>query len=158
MQDPYAVLGVGPTDTHDRIRQAWLDLARRHHPDRGGDAARMQAINDAWAVLGDPVRRRRWDDEHGRRHPPVAEPEREDDLDTDLLDARPLAPPQRSAFDFAPVGLFALAVLVGSLALALDAPAMLAAAAFVFFLSCLAVAAAAMLSMRRSIRAGRRSG
>jgi hypothetical protein len=55
-----------------------------------------------------------------------------------------------------PVAVFAASVLTACLALALDAPALLGAAAFLFFLSCLAVAAAAMLAMRRSARAGRR--
>ena len=58
----YEVLGVGPAVDHATLRQAYLDLARRHHPDHaGGDAARMRAINQAWAVLGDPERRARYD-------------------------------------------------------------------------------------------------
>ena len=161
--DPYAALGVRPTATHDEIHRAWLDLARRHHPDRGGDPAVMQRVNDAWAVLGDPTRRRAWDGEHGRMTAgPQVAPDLGLDLDLDLdlddLDDRPLvAPPlRRSGFDVVPVALFASSVLVGCLALALDAPAMLGFAAFLFFLSCLAVAAAAMLSMRRGVRAGRR--
>jgi len=54
------------------------------------------------------------------------------------------------------VALFASAVGTGCLALVLDEPGMLAFAGFLFFLSCIAVAAVAMLSMRRSLRAGRR--
>jgi len=58
----YEVLGVGPSADHATLRQAYLALARRHHPDHaGGDAARMRAINQAWAVLGDPDRRARYD-------------------------------------------------------------------------------------------------
>jgi hypothetical protein len=160
VDDPYAVLGVDAAAPHDDIRRAWVRAARQHHPDRGGDPARMQAVNEAWAVLGDPARRRAWDREHGRTRtsPPAdAEPEIVDDVDDlDLLDARPLVEPRRSPFDLAPVALFALAIVVGCLGLALDAPAMLGLAGFLFFLSCLAVVAAAMLSMRRSVRAGRR--
>lgn len=162
--DPYAVLGVDAAAAHDDIRRAWLALARRHHPDRGGDPAQMQAVNEAWAVLGDPARRRAWDHEHGRaiagggwEAPARPTVDGGFDLDDpDLLDARPLVEPRRSAFDLVPVALFALAVAVGCVALVLDAPAMLGGAVFLFFLSCLAVAAAAMLSMRRSVRAGRR--
>lgn len=158
--DPYAVLGVAHDATHDDIRRAWLALARRHHPDRGGDAAAMQAVNDAWAVLGDPGRRRVWDREHGVAAPasPDAGARDEDhvDVDLDLLDARPLLPARRSGIDLVPALVFAASVLTGCLALALDVPALLAAAGFLFFLSVLAVAAVALLTMRRSVRAATR--
>ena len=154
--DPYAALGVSPTASHDEIHRAWVELARRHHPDRGGDPAAMRRVNEAWSVVGDPARRRAWDAEHRLVvDEPVVEPEAPD-VDLDAFDDRPFAPPRRSAFDVAPVALFASSILVGCLALALDAPSMLGLAVFLFFLSCLAVAAAAMLSMRRGVRAGRR--
>lgn len=58
----YDVLGVGPSADDATLRRAYLALARRHHPDReGGDAARMQAVNQAWATLGDPARRAQYD-------------------------------------------------------------------------------------------------
>jgi hypothetical protein len=58
----YDVLGVAPDADTAEVRQAYLALARRHHPDRaGGDALRMRTINDAWATLGDPTRRRQYD-------------------------------------------------------------------------------------------------
>jgi len=57
----YEVLGVGRSADQPTIRRAYLDLARRHHPDTGGDHARMRDINRAWAVLGDPQRRARYD-------------------------------------------------------------------------------------------------
>jgi hypothetical protein len=58
----YEVLGVAPDAAPAEVRRAYLTLARRHHPDRaGGDAARMRTINDAWATLGDPARRRQYD-------------------------------------------------------------------------------------------------
>lgn len=58
----YDVLEVAPSVDQATLRRAYLRLARRHHPDRaGGDAARMQAINLAWATLGDPDRRARYD-------------------------------------------------------------------------------------------------
>jgi curved DNA-binding protein CbpA len=157
--DPYAVLGLDPTAAPDDIRRAWLELARRHHPDHGGDPAAMQRVNEAWAVVGDPVRRRAWDREHGRGTPPPGTDDEEVDeqeLDLDLLDARPLVAPRRSPVDLLPVALFAASIATACLALAFDSPPMLGMAAFVFFLSCLAVGAVAMLMMRRGIRAGRR--
>lgn len=171
--DPYRVLGVRRSASDREVRRAFVEQARRHHPDHGGDPERMQEVTAAWAILGDPERRRAWDRENSRhagRHgegawPHEPAPPDDDgnphvdldlDLDLDLLDPRSLAPPVRSPVDFLPVALFAAAVLSGCLALALDVPGLLAAAAFLFFLSCLAVVAAAMLAMRRSVRAGRR--
>lgn len=64
----YEVLGVGETASRDELRQAYLAQARRHHPDRQPDGtdrrtaeARMRDVNQAWAVLGDPARRRQYD-------------------------------------------------------------------------------------------------
>lgn len=46
-RDWWSVLGVDQTASADEIRQAHQRLAREHHPDRGGDAARMAEINTA---------------------------------------------------------------------------------------------------------------
>jgi hypothetical protein len=43
----WEVLGVGQDATGDQIRVAHRELAMLHHPDRGGDASRMAAINAA---------------------------------------------------------------------------------------------------------------
>jgi hypothetical protein len=45
--DPLAELGLAPGATPDDIRAARRRLAKDHHPDRGGDAEYMQAINEA---------------------------------------------------------------------------------------------------------------
>jgi len=58
----YEVLGLAPAAPPEEVRQAYLRLARRHHPDRaGGDAERMREVNEAWTVLGDPARRALYD-------------------------------------------------------------------------------------------------
>ena len=66
----YEVLGVSPSAGDDDVRRAYLDRAREAHPDRHVDAGgaqradaerRMQAVNEAWRVLGNPRRRRRYD-------------------------------------------------------------------------------------------------
>lgn len=58
----YERLGVSPTATADELRAAYRALARRLHPDvGGGDAERMAAVNEAWAVLSDPRRRAGYD-------------------------------------------------------------------------------------------------
>ena len=46
-QDPFAVLGLDRASTAEDVQRARRRLAKRLHPDRGGDAARMQAINAA---------------------------------------------------------------------------------------------------------------
>ena len=45
--DPFEVLGLDLSATADDIGAARRQLARQHHPDRGGDRWRMQAINEA---------------------------------------------------------------------------------------------------------------
>jgi curved DNA-binding protein CbpA len=61
MRDPYEVLQVRPGAEPEVVRAAYRVLARKYHPDLGGDATRMVALNDAWDVLGDPVRRAAYD-------------------------------------------------------------------------------------------------
>jgi molecular chaperone DnaJ len=53
----YAVLGVDQEADLLTIRRAYRELARRNHPDFGGDTRRMISINEAWHVLRDPQRR-----------------------------------------------------------------------------------------------------
>jgi curved DNA-binding protein CbpA len=61
--DPYATLQVIESADLEVIRAAYRALARRFHPDVGGDAMRMAEVNEAWSVLGDPLRRARFDRE-----------------------------------------------------------------------------------------------
>ena len=44
----WEVLGVPRTATREDARAAYRRLAAQHHPDKGGDAARMAEINRAW--------------------------------------------------------------------------------------------------------------
>ncbi len=46
--DPFAVLGLAPGASLDEVRAARRRLALDAHPDRGGDGARMTAINAAF--------------------------------------------------------------------------------------------------------------
>ena len=61
----YDVLGVAVDASRAEIHRAYLGLARRHHPDAGGDPDAMRRVNEAWGVLADAGRRRRYDAEHG---------------------------------------------------------------------------------------------
>lgn len=69
-QNHYEVLGVTRRADHDRIRRAYLDAARRWHPDRfsGKPAAEaeqaeqaMRRVTQAWSVLGNEDSRAAYD-------------------------------------------------------------------------------------------------
>jgi hypothetical protein len=47
MSDPFAALGLTDTASAESVRAARRDLAKRHHPDAGGDAEMMRSINQA---------------------------------------------------------------------------------------------------------------
>lgn len=47
--DPFVVLGVAPDSSAQEIRYAWRQLAKKYHPDAGGDAQQMVRLNDALA-------------------------------------------------------------------------------------------------------------
>lgn len=162
----YDVLGVSPAASSGELRRAYMAEARRHHPDAGGNADVMRELNQAWAVLSDPVRRRSYDLELGITgigdRPAWSGPSEPYDGDrfapldvdpADLLDDRPISlPPRSGALPLIPPALFLLSVGLGSVALVLDSPPMLGFAALVFLLSCVSVAAVAMWMLRSTIR------
>ena len=47
----YGILGVSSKATDAEIKRAYRNLAREHHPDRGGDPARFKTIQNAYEVL-----------------------------------------------------------------------------------------------------------
>jgi DnaJ-class molecular chaperone len=65
-KDYYAILGVPRTATDKEIRAAFRKLARKHHPDvnQGDKSAedRFKEINEANEVLGDPEKRKKYDE------------------------------------------------------------------------------------------------
>jgi molecular chaperone DnaJ len=61
MTDYYAALGVPKTATADDIKRAFRRLASQHHPDKGGDTQKFQAIQEAYATLGDDQKRAEYD-------------------------------------------------------------------------------------------------
>ena len=60
---PYEVLGVPRAAKAATVTAAYRALARRHHPDRGGDARRFRAVQEAYEVLGDAEARAAYDAE-----------------------------------------------------------------------------------------------
>ncbi len=63
--DYYKILGVDKSASQEDIRKAFKKLARKHHPDlnpNDPDAKRrFQEINEANEVLGDPEKRKKYD-------------------------------------------------------------------------------------------------
>ncbi len=64
----YEIIGVPPSASNEEIRAAHRELVKRYHPDiysTSGDKARatekLQAINEAYAVLGNAERRKDYD-------------------------------------------------------------------------------------------------
>ena len=61
-RDYYVVLGIPHTESVGAIRAAFRDRAKRLHPDRsGGDAEAFRELREAYEVLTDRNRRRRYD-------------------------------------------------------------------------------------------------
>jgi curved DNA-binding protein len=65
-KDYYASLGVNKNASEKEIKQAFRKLARKYHPDvNPGDKAaeaRFKEINEANEVLGDPAKRKKYDE------------------------------------------------------------------------------------------------
>src|SRR5262245_23443321 len=62
-KDYYKTLGVSKTADEKAIKAAYRKLARKYHPDvNKGSADRFKEINEAYTVLSDPDKRKRYDD------------------------------------------------------------------------------------------------
>ena len=158
MMSHYDVLGVGRSADDTALHDAYVALARRHHPDKtGGDASRMQAINEAWATLGDPVRRASYD--HTLIAGTTAAPRPagpvedvvEDYLDDDMPVRATVALPHW--LSLLPVAMFAASVGLVVVSLMTASGQILGLALMTFTLSCLFFLAApfvALFAARRS--------
>jgi DnaJ domain len=66
--DLYKILDVSPSASGEKIRSAYRDLVKKYHPDlfstpaqKASATERFRQINAAYAILGDPERRREYD-------------------------------------------------------------------------------------------------
>ena len=59
--DYYKTLGVPRNASADEIKKAYRKLARKHHPDAGGEESKFKEINEAYEVLSDDKKRDLYD-------------------------------------------------------------------------------------------------
>jgi len=159
----YEVLGVAPTASSAEIKRAYREMARRHHPDVGGGDDVMERLNRAWATLGDPARRRAYDNVLGvgsangaspRPAPPPPSPivvDEEGEADWGP-EPEPAPSTKHDIFLLVPVGLlFCAAGSVGVGAL-LYAPVLLGLAVFFLIAALFGFALVPIITLRRQAR------
>ena len=59
--DYYNTLGIDKQASPDDIKRAYRKLASQYHPDKGGDTAKFQQIQQAYDVLSDDIKRNQYD-------------------------------------------------------------------------------------------------
>lgn len=170
----YEVLGVAHDAPAADIRQAYVRLARQHHPDyfaaadppvRLGAERRMRTINEAWSVLSDEGRRRAYDrtqklDGQGTADDEGFQPFETDDDDIDPRDL----PDEPYGGDPGPASLLArLATLapvlaflasIGLLAMGMvvKSVTVLALSVVAFLLACLGFVVLPLVALSRATR------
>ncbi|MDO8301712.1 MAG: DnaJ domain-containing protein, partial [Sedimentisphaerales bacterium] len=61
-KDYYQTLGVSKTASQDEVKAAFRKLAHQHHPDKpGGDEVKFKEANEAYQILGDAEKRKKYD-------------------------------------------------------------------------------------------------
>jgi DnaJ-class molecular chaperone len=61
MKNFYETLGVGENASEKEIKDAFKSLAKKHHPDRGGDEKKFKEINEAYDTLKTKEKREEYD-------------------------------------------------------------------------------------------------
>ena len=67
----YEKLDLAPDATQQEIKDAYRDMAKEVHPDKGGDTEAFKDISKAYTVLSDTRKRKRYDEtgiEEGESH------------------------------------------------------------------------------------------
>jgi hypothetical protein len=163
----YEVLGVSPSASAGEIKRAYRLQARLNHPDvSGAGGSAMQALNLAWATLGDPHRRRAYDRVLGvgvHASPPPPPPpwpgpsavvvgQYEDD--DEEWGPEPVAEPstKRDVLLLVPVALLACAVGCFALGTLMLAPVLQGAAIASLALAAFSFALVPIMTLRRQAR------
>lgn len=60
-KDLYEVLGIQRGADQREVKKAYFDLAKQHHPDKGGDAEKFKLVQNAYDVLSDEKKRSVYD-------------------------------------------------------------------------------------------------
>ncbi len=173
----YDRLGVAPDASATEIRSAYLRLARVHHPDfhtdernRQANEREMQAINEAWAVLGDGERRREYDKRQRLTRPEAKAPgtpvpgrydfvpfdDGDDEIDPRLLDDIGVEGTEVSrSVQMAPVVCLLGGIIGVVLGVIVNLPFLIAVGGIGLVLALLGFLAAPVVAISRSIRAER---
>ena len=61
--DPYSTLGVDRNASDKDIKTAFKNLAKKHHPDRGGDESKFKQINEAYSQIKNQDARQQYEQE-----------------------------------------------------------------------------------------------
>jgi len=57
----YQELGLKKNATKSEIKASYRSLVKQHHPDAGGEKERFLAIQNAWEILNDPIKKEQYD-------------------------------------------------------------------------------------------------
>ncbi len=49
------ILDIPEVATYNEIRQRYIELSKRYHPDRTGDAEKMKQVNEAYEIICDYI-------------------------------------------------------------------------------------------------------
>jgi len=61
MKDYYDILGVSEDATNEQVKRAFKEIAKKEHPDRGGNEARFKEANEAYDTLKNSQKRHDYD-------------------------------------------------------------------------------------------------
>ncbi len=66
----YTILGIPSNASLDEIKSAYRNLAKAYHPDRkSGDSGKFKEIHEAYSVLKDTEKRRRYERQRRQERP-----------------------------------------------------------------------------------------
>ena len=60
-KDYYVILGVPKGSSQEEIKKAYRELSKKHHPDKGGKEDDFKEISEAYSIIGDEEKRKKYD-------------------------------------------------------------------------------------------------